>query len=146
MNRTILAVTATAAVATGGVALLLTGAFLGSQSGPREVPVPGPTVTVTASASAQPKAALPPECVQYYLKAQELPAAVAAYEKNLGDTAIIQNLAVQGIMNNSIKIMNASRQGMIDLQNATIQSLEDLNSLQSDLQTGASACRRASTP
>lgn len=114
---------------------------------PKSVPIPAPTVTVTASAAPQPAPSTPPqECVDYYLKAQELPAAVAAYEQNLGATKIAQNLAVQGVMRDSIKILNASRQALINLEATTNTALIDLHTLQAELEAGAKACQRASTP
>jgi hypothetical protein len=103
-------------------------------------------VTVTASAAPEPAPSVPQECVDYYLKAQELPAAVAAYEQNLGATKVAQNLAVQGVMRNSITILNASRQALINLEATTNTALINLHTLQAELEAGAKSCQRASTP
>jgi len=114
-------------------------------------PTPVPTVTVTASPSPQvttPTVTVtvaPAACQLVAKQATQMNALVYKYEGFMGQTSAMQNLAVQGINQRSIKVLNASRQQLIDIENQTARVLVDIETLRNEMSISTADCQKGSS-
>jgi hypothetical protein len=113
-------------------------------------PTPVPTVTVTASASPEPTPTVtvtvaPDACALVAKQALELNALVYRYEGLMGDTDRMQYTAVQGMNLNSIKVLNDSRQQMIDIKNRSTSTLIELQNLRLEMNFSIADCQKGSS-
>jgi hypothetical protein len=112
----------------------------------RGTATPRPTVTVTVQASTEPTppavtvTVAPEACAMLAHDVEIFYPALDEYNTLMGAVEAINNKGIQGMTQNSPKILNSARQDLIDLNNANTRSLIELNNIRQDILVHAAAC------